>query len=242
MALFPRNMRHSGQIVREGYHMKNILNVAHRGFHLNYPDNTLEAFKSAIDLGVDGIEMDIQETADGAFVVFHDRKLNGVDVINLPLSDIRNVWLQDEYEIPTLEQALDLCNQKLKLFIELKIVKSLEKLLKILTEKAAMQNNMVLSFNESLLADISQLSSYISTAHITAFPFGDVVKLAISARCKGMIVLYPFINERLLEKTRANGLSVYVWGCPDIEAARKAMQLDIDGIITDFPHMVKEQT
>lgn len=208
---------------------------------MNYPDNTLEAFQSAIDLGVDGVEMDVQETADGNFIVFHDSKLCSKDIMRLSLTEIKKVWLQSEYEIPSLEQVLELCNRKIKLFIELKTVRSLDKLLNVLSETMSVSDNMVLSFNEVLLLNLSRLSSNIPTAHITAFPFRDVVKLAVSSRCRGIVVLYPFINEKLLERARIHGLSIYVWGCPNSEAVDKVMQFDMDGIITDFPHVVKEQ-
>ena len=115
--------------------MRRVLNIAHRGFHANYPDNTLEAFEAAIKLGVDGIELDVQETADNSFVVFHDDKLRGVAINKLSLSDIKNVKLHSMYEIPTLEQALDLCRKRVKLLVDLKKVRSLVRLLVILKKE-----------------------------------------------------------------------------------------------------------
>ncbi len=97
--------------------MRNILNIAHRGFHKAFPDNTLEAFEAAIQLGVNGIEFDVQETADNGFVVFHDDKLEGKDITKLFLAEVKNIKLQDKFEIPTLEQALDLCRKQVKLLV-----------------------------------------------------------------------------------------------------------------------------
>ena len=57
--------------------MNKTLNIAHRGFTKEFPDNTMEAFYAAIKLGIDGIECDVHETADHHFVIFHDDKLEG---------------------------------------------------------------------------------------------------------------------------------------------------------------------
>ncbi len=222
--------------------MKNILNIAHRGFHLYYPDNTLESFKAALDLGVDGIEMDIQETADGEFVVFHDRKLNGTSITNLSLHEINGILLQNEYRIPTLEQALDICGYRTKLFIELKVVRSLNSLLKLLREKVSIRQDMLLSFNDSLLADVFSQCSDISIALITACSTDNLVEKAIAVHCKAIVVLYTLINQDLMEKANDSGLCVYVWGCPDIEAINRLMRFKIKGFINDFPHIVKAHT
>src|SRR4030042_5482082 len=102
--------------------MSNILNIAHRGFHKAFPDNTLEAFEAAIGLGVDGIGLDIHETADHEFIVFHDAKLSGKDIKYFSLAEIRSVRLNDKFQIPALGQVLDLCRKKTRLMIELKKV------------------------------------------------------------------------------------------------------------------------
>ena len=60
--------------------MKHVLNIAHRGFTRDFPDNTLESFKAAIGIPVDAIECDVRETADGHFVIFHDAELSGQDI------------------------------------------------------------------------------------------------------------------------------------------------------------------
>jgi len=74
--------------------MKNTLNIAHRGFTTAFPDNTLEAFEAAIQIGVDAIECDIHETTDSRFVVFHDPEVLGENINKLSLAEVRNVKLE----------------------------------------------------------------------------------------------------------------------------------------------------
>jgi glycerophosphoryl diester phosphodiesterase len=156
---------------------------------------------------------------------------------------VKNIKLQGDLEIPTLEQALDLCHKKVKLLlVELKKVWSLVSLLVLLKSKVEPRDIAVISFHKDLVAGISFLAPEVETALITALPLPDPVKLAKSALAKGIAVRFPFIDMKLVERARADKLSVFVWDCPDIKAAQKTMKLDIDGIITDFPDLVKGET
>ena len=57
---------------------ENIFVAAHRGWSAKYPENTMLAFRKAVELGVDQIEMDIRVTKDGQLVVFHDETVDRV--------------------------------------------------------------------------------------------------------------------------------------------------------------------
>lgn len=221
--------------------MGNVLNIAHRGFHKASPGNTLEAFDAALLIGVDGIEFDVQETADNGFIIFHDDRLQGVDIRKLSLNEVKNVKLQNKFEIPTLEQTLDLCRNQVVLFVELKKVWSLDKLLTLLKAKVAPDYIIVMSFNKDLVLGFKRLAPYIRTGIITALPFKDPIKVAKSAQCSTIVVRFLFATSRLVNRARASNLSVFVWGCPDMKAANKALRLDVDGIISDFPDLVKEE-
>ncbi len=216
-----------------------MLNIAHRGFHKSLPDNTIEAFEAALQLGVDGIELDVQETADKEFIVFHDPKIKGADIRKLSLAQAREVKLQDKFDIPTLEQALELCHRKTRLLVEMKKVQSLDKLLALLRAKTEPKDIVVISFDKEMVAGLWFLAPELPTAIITALPLVDPVKIAQSVRCGGIVVRHPFIDARLVEKARVHNLSIFVWGCPDIKAVLKLLKLDIDGIISDFPDEIK---
>jgi len=221
--------------------MRNILNIAHRGFHEAVPDNTLEAFKAAIELGVDGVELDVNETLDHEFIVFHDTKLSGKDVKYFLSTEIRNMRLNDRFQIPALGQILDLCRKRTRLMIELKKVWSLDKLITLLKYKAELSDIIVISFDRGMVSEFKRFAPEVKTGIITAFPFRDPIKLAKSAQCDAIVVRFPSVNSKLIDKARARGLSIFAWGCPDIKAARKLMRLDVDGLISDFPDQVKKE-
>src|SRR4051812_42119977 len=98
---------------------------AHRGFSATYPENTLLAFKKALVLGIDGIELDVHATADGFPVVIHDRAVerttNGAGHVDeLPLATLRRFDAGRGERVPTLAEVLELVQDRAYLDIEVK--------------------------------------------------------------------------------------------------------------------------
>ena len=100
--------------------------IAHRGLHdEETPENSLSAFKKAIDAGF-AIELDVRPLADGTVVVFHDDtlgRMTGKDgfIANFTYDDLKDVkLLKSEEHIPTLKEVLDLVNGDAPLLIEIK--------------------------------------------------------------------------------------------------------------------------
>jgi len=101
----------------------------HRGAGLLEPENTLKAFQKAIDLGIDGVELDVWVSKDGVPIVVHGTDEGIVkfkennDVVyafDLTSSELKNYVLPDGETIPTLEEVLLLCKDKIQVNIELK--------------------------------------------------------------------------------------------------------------------------
>lgn len=97
--------------------VSSVLVVAHRGDWRNAPENSLKAIDYAIDMGVDIIELDVQRTADGKFILMHDKTLDRTTtgkgaVAKVTLDSIRTLKLRNgcaiktKENVPTLEEAL----------------------------------------------------------------------------------------------------------------------------------------
>ena len=81
-----------------------MLIFAHRGCHKDVPENTLEAFRIAKELGADGIETDVRADKNGMPILFHDRRAkNGALLSALDIAELRGIC---GYHVPTLEEAL----------------------------------------------------------------------------------------------------------------------------------------
>ena len=116
---------HTDKLLRELRNPKSeyVFVVAHRADWRNFPENSLEAIESAIDMGVDIVEIDIHRTADGELVVCHDRTINRTTngkgkIAELTLDYIKSCYLRaghnavTRYKMPTLAEALDLCKDR----------------------------------------------------------------------------------------------------------------------------------
>lgn len=221
--------------------MTNILNIAHRGFTRTFPDNTLEAFEAAIKIHVDGIECDIHETADHQFMVYHDAELLGKNITRLSLAEVSSVRLRDRYEIPTLEQTLDLCRKRVKLMLELKQVHSLERFVTLVTEKMEPSDVFLTSFNQDIVLKLSYIAPEIKRGIITAFAVKEPVATVESARAKALAVRCPYATTELVKEVHDSDFYIFVWGCTEPKDIRKTLRRDIDGMISDFPDLVAKE-
>jgi len=119
--------------------------VSHRADWRNFPENSLEAIESAIQMGVDIVELDVRRTADGVLVVCHDstinRTTNGKGKISeLTLEYIRSRYLRaghgatTRYKMPTLAEALDLCNGRVLINLD-KAINYYDQVMEMLVER-----------------------------------------------------------------------------------------------------------
>ena len=102
-----------------------MLIYAHRGASAIHPENTLRAFRHALAVGVDGIELDVHATADGIPVVIHDRDIgrttDGVGYVDeIPLARLQTFDAGDGERVPTLAEVLALVGDAVQLDIEIK--------------------------------------------------------------------------------------------------------------------------
>ncbi|MDD5397872.1 MAG: glycerophosphodiester phosphodiesterase [Dehalococcoidia bacterium] len=211
--------------------------IAHRGFHRDFPENTLEAFKAALDLGVDGVEFDVQETADGEFVIHHDADIDGRSIGSLSLADLAACKVEGSYRVPTLQEALNILGKGLVLLIELKQVRSLDKFLAILRRYVDKAWTVLVSFDAVLIERLATLAPELPRAVISE-P-GDDVRTVASAGTAGFTqVAANTVTGDLVEEAHARGDLVFVWDGGDEETMRGALRCGIDVIMTDRPDVV----
>lgn len=106
--------------------------IAHRGDHVIYPENTLAAYAEAIKNGADYVEIDLRTTKDSALVSLHDGTVNRVtngkgNVSDLTLNELRQLKVKSKdtldktiYRIPTFEEILKLCKDKIYIYVDFK--------------------------------------------------------------------------------------------------------------------------
>ena len=218
--------------------MSLTLNIAHRGFTKDAPDNTLESFYAAIKLGADGIECDVHETADHRFVIFHNDKAEGKTIGKSTLEEIRNIKLAGQYRIPTLEETLDLCHNRVKLMLELKRVNSLDLFLKIVNAAIQPEELFITSFRSNLVRELAEFTLQTQRGILIRWLIINPLRTIEVNKVGIMLPRFSYVNSRLVNTLHSHGFSIMVWDCNDLQNLRTALEWDVDGIITDSPDIL----
>ncbi len=213
--------------------MARILNIAHRGFGRDYPDNTLEAFEAAVQLPVDGIECDVRETADGRFVMLHDAEIEGREVSGMSLGEIGEMTLAGGIRIPTLEQTLVRCCDRVFLNVEIKQVSSLWQFIQLIRSRTDAVKVILTTFDRDLVFRLATAAPDFRRGLIMATD-DDFVALAKKTITDLIAPYYKHVTGDLVSRARAARLPVFAWGCSDMAETKAVLELGIDGIITDF--------
>lgn len=132
--------------------------IAHRGSHINVPENTLAAYENAIKEGADYVEIDLRTTKDGHLVIMHNQsvtKMTGKEafVKDLSYSEINDLKIKPvsekdttTYRVPDFASVLNVCKGRINIYLDFKDA-DVEKAYKLIKE-AGMQNNIVVYLNK----------------------------------------------------------------------------------------------
>jgi glycerophosphoryl diester phosphodiesterase len=221
-----------------------MLRIGHRGARAYEPENTLRSFRKALEMGVDAIEFDVRKTRDNHLVVIHDadvkRTTKGKGLVaDLTLKEIKELSTEKGEKIPTLEEALDFLDGKVKTLIELKEQGIEEKTLAAIHDKHVKKNAIVISFLEEALAKVRALDEEIETGLIYA-KHKNPVNAALELKANYLVPLYRFTHTADVEKAHKNGLKVIVWTINTAEEATEYAKKGVDGIATDKPDILKD--
>ena len=232
---------------------------AHRGASGYAPENTLEAFKQAMKMGADGVELDIQMTRDGELVVIHDETIDRVSgesgwVKDWTLSELKKLNVSKHmkgYEkrtrIPTLEEVLEILkNTEMTINIELKnsIVPYTgmeERLMWLLSEYDMNDRIWCSSFNHESILRVKQLMPEMKCGLL----FCDVIVNAAQYAAElGVEAVHPAVyhmaDSQYIRKAHHEGLAVHVWTANSKEDMKLLIDREADAIITNYPDLALE--
>ena len=138
--------------------------IGHRGAAGYTLENTLASFQKAIKIGCDGTELDVHLTRDNIPVVIHDSTVDRVTsgsgiVSQMSLEEIKKLDCKDKQKIPTLQEVIDLCREKINLKIELKADVAVRQVAEALKQNNIVPGTSVLSFDKGTLKEIRKIFS-----------------------------------------------------------------------------------
>ena len=223
--------------------------IGHRGAKGHAPENTIKSIQKAIDLGVDGIEIDIFRCASGELVVFHDKYVDKLtdgngSIEKMSLYNIKKLNVLGVEKIPTLKEVFDLIDGKVILNIELKGSSTsflIHQLLNSYFKSSNWTKDKVFisSFNWNELEAFYQLNKEVRIAVLTE---GDPIDALPIARKLNAFAINPKhinLNKLNAAKLKDEGFSIYTWTVNKIIDINRMTKIGVDGIITDFPDRVK---
>ncbi len=234
--------------------------VGHRGASAAAPQNTLAAFRKAVDLGADGVELDVQLSADHVLVVIHsftvDETTDGTGgVADKTLAQLKELDAGCKFgpqfageRIPTLPEVLETLGGRLLANIELKVFDPRDNRLSApvveTVRKHAMEGRVIFSsFNPVVLRSIKRLAPDIPAGLLVAPHLAFYLRRAWLAPLVPHEARHPhftMLTETTMRWYRARGLRVNTWIVDDPAEMRRLIDLGVDGIITNKPDVLRQ--
>jgi len=206
--------------------------IAHRGFSGRYPENTLAAIRAAIRLGVDFVEIDVHETADGKLIVFHDYRLNRICGQPGRIRDITVARLRQLHPaIPTLGEVLRTCRGKTRVLIEIKRADP-GKVAAAIRRHRMQQQVIVFTFSKRRLAEFATVAPRIPRFALLDQPEWNPTAVTVG----GLGVNYRHLrSRRRVARLHLRGWKVFAWTVNQPAVMRRLMRWGVDGLITNYP-------
>jgi glycerophosphoryl diester phosphodiesterase len=247
---------------------KNVIVIAHRGASGLAPENTIASFTKAMGFNVDFIELDVHVSKDDSLIVMHDHSVDRTtsgkgDIEDLTYSYIKTLDAGSKFKpefkgekVPTLDEVLKLSGGKTKVLIELKWPKDglykdlVKKVIECVRRNKAESWVVIQSFEVAYLDEMHKLAPDLECQQLIIAPKG-IMPMHVTRKLKGgkftplpyVTSVNPhhmFVTKSWVEKMHKEHKTVYPFTLNTEDKMRKAINLGVDGIITNFPDVANK--
>lgn len=228
--------------------------IGHRGAPAETPENTLAAFRRALTLGVDAVEVDVHLSADGEPVVIHDpvlgRTTDGHGLVgSLSLAALRHLdagrWFGDGFageRIPTLLEALDVL-RPVRVIVELKNgpvrYPGMAERVAAVVRASGHGAVTISSFDHPLLREVRAVAPSLETAVLYSARPVHPLRLAEDV---GAGILHPFwhyLTPDVVAAAHEARLRVETWLVDEPDDLARVVAMGVDGIMTGHPERLR---
>jgi glycerophosphoryl diester phosphodiesterase len=226
------------------------LGVAHRGASRYAPENTLAAFRLALEHGAPAVECDVQRTKDGHLVVLHDQTVDRTtdgrgEVADYALRDLQRLdagrWRGPEFageRIPLLGDVLDTIRGRALLQLEIKNTprpyEGIERqILDAVRQRDMEEDVLIMSFDHESIRTARGLSPRIAMGILYAARLIDGPDAARAAGADALCIEWTFATEDVVTQAHGAGLGLCVWTVDDEGAIRLCLARGVDGITSN---------
>ena len=232
--------------------MQPWIGIAHRGASGTAPENTLTAFKKAIDIGVDAVELDLHGTADGEVVAIHDTALDRTtdhsgQVNQTALKTIKEAdaggWFASEFvgeRVPTLVEALECIAKQTIAVLEIKDPSIAAAVVSKIHETRTRDLTVIISFHTAVLQTVRSLEPRIPTGWLIGNHTNHVSPLELCQQLGTLGSNLLNVNHRLITaefayEIQRRGIALWCWTVDDLVRMREMKALGVQGITSNYP-------
>lgn len=232
--------------------------LAHRGARRAAPENTLPAFARALEMGADGIELDVHLSRDGQLVVIHDFTLetttNGLGPVEaLSSAELAQLDAGSHFEaafagvgVPTLAAVFDLVGDRCRVNVEIKSEhpsggNAVEPLAEMIRSRNLYGQVIVSSFNPISLVKMRWADPMVELGLLLEEDLPPHLRFAWFTPILQPQALHPeaaMVDAAFMEWARARTCAVNVWTVNNVDEARRLVSLGVDALITDVPDVL----
>ncbi len=227
--------------------------IAHRGCSGEAPENTMIAFRTALAMKVDFIELDVRPSKDRVIMVIHDetvqRTTNGRGKVSgLTREETQRLdagsWFSARFrgqKVPTLTEVLQFVKSfSCHLLIEIKegesLPSSFERDVVLAVQRCEMQKRVILqSFDPGVVSRIRGEDPSLAVGLLIRQSGANWIADAQAVRAGTLVVKSRLITKEVIQQAHLHGLRVFVWSVNKASEIKKMLTLGVDGIITDYP-------
>lgn len=220
-----------------------MLVLGHRGASASLPENTIPAFRAALDQGADGVELDVRRTADGGLALRHDAELpDGRRIMDVPTAGLPP-------EVPQLADALDACAAARVVNVEIKNWPAdvdfdpaellAERVVALLDARGQLADRRLLitCFHHPTVDRVRALAPTLPTGCLVINADEPEALVARVAEA-GHVALHPhhlFVTEELVVLAHTAGLQLNTWTVDDPDRIRWLSDIGVDAVIVNDP-------
>jgi glycerophosphoryl diester phosphodiesterase len=228
----------------EGGHEHFILRIGHRGAAGYAPENTLAAIWKARSFGIDMVEVDVRATGDGRLVLLHDETVDRTTnrtgcLAHLSLRQVQQLDAGQCQRVPTLEEALAAAGDTLGMILELKEEGIGTKTVAIVRRTRFPGPVIYASFIPQELVRVRSADSNAAILPLLGETLPtDPLQEAMRLKASHVGFCYPTLTPALVKICHEAGFLVFAYTVNDSLAIREVRDLQVDGIISDFPDRI----
>jgi len=224
--------------------MNSIYKIGHRGAKGHLAENTLESIQVALEMGVDGIEVDVHVCITGELVVFHDFTLDRLtdgsgEVTTKTYDQLQKLIVQGKYKIPLLTEVLDLIEGKCSINIELKGLHTAKPTCAIISHYIDKgwdySSILVSSFQENELLEVKKINGNILIAVLSKASVDEAIEWGKILNATAIHPSLGIITRQSVIDAHNEGFNVNVWTVNEPKDIERMIYFGVDGIISDYP-------